>query len=84
MTVFRFLDIGSEAVLERDCQVILALAKKIIVTKWRTKLNKEKLCPDLLSRFIDLGTEDLSDKDYLTDIVLNFLVVCKQANNWKK
>ena len=80
-TVFRFLGIGSEAMLTREWQTMLAFTKKTIVNKWRAKLNKEKTGPpDLLSRFIDLGTEDFSNKD-LTYIVLNFLLVRKQVND---
>ncbi|KAL6606286.1 hypothetical protein ACP70R_041939 [Stipagrostis hirtigluma subsp. patula] len=79
----RFLNIGSEAKLKRNVQIIDNFVMKLIHQK-REQMKKRldyKVREDILSRFILASEKDpemINDR-YLRDIVLNFLIAGKDT-----
>ncbi|KAM0952980.1 putative cytochrome P450 [Dioscorea sansibarensis] len=72
----RFLNLGSEALLERSIKVVDDFTYRMIRRR-KAEWNNNKMKHDILSRFIELGKEPESgfnsDKS-LRDIVLNFVI----------
>ncbi|EEF39957.1 cytochrome P450, putative [Ricinus communis] len=80
--VKKFLNVGSEALLEKSIKIIDDFTYSVIhrrkaeVEEARKTRNNNKVKHDILSRFIELGEDpdnNLTDKS-LRDIVLNFVI----------
>ncbi|XAR55982.1 hypothetical protein NMG60_11036248 [Bertholletia excelsa] len=78
----KFLNIGSEAVLDQSIKIIddftysVIQRRKAEIVATKETCNNEKMKHDILSRFIELGEDtenNITDKS-LRDVVLNFVI----------
>ncbi|XP_065852467.1 cytochrome P450 704C1-like isoform X2 [Euphorbia lathyris] len=78
----RFLNIGSEAALKKNVKVIDEYVYKLINDKinqmHKLKEDTSMKKDDILSRFLQLN-ETQTDKTYLRDIILNFVIAGKDT-----